>query len=339
MAHPPREVIQAVTVTEVCFMQSTTTGQPAARNGSVKVQRRRPWMRVALQWIRRTHLYAGLFMLPWAMLYGVTAFLFNHPRAFPDHPQRIWTRDDFAGTPLEYPTSAARDAEGVVAALNERLGHNGSRQSPLHLVDPDLATYTRDSISARVRGAGQEHAVLLDISSGTAVVQTAMQTESELPPFAARGLKIPGSLSERVRSGLPAAFKQHGLSGDDVGIAIGTTLVFPVEADERHWIAEYNVQTGSVTGHPAETAKAFSWRQFLIDLHRAHGYPSQDTARWFWAMAVDAMFVSMVFWSLSGLCMWWQIKSVRIPGAVVLASSLAASGWMAWSMLNAMSAF
>jgi hypothetical protein len=30
-------------------------------------------------WIRRIHLFSGLFMLPWVLLYGVTALLFNHP--------------------------------------------------------------------------------------------------------------------------------------------------------------------------------------------------------------------------------------------------------------------
>src|SRR5262245_21617562 len=45
---------------------------------------RRPWHRPAMHWVRRLHLFSGLIMLPWVLLYGVTAFLFNHPGAFPD---------------------------------------------------------------------------------------------------------------------------------------------------------------------------------------------------------------------------------------------------------------
>jgi hypothetical protein len=31
---------------------------------------------------RRTHLYSGLFFLPWFLLYGLSAAIFNHPRWF-----------------------------------------------------------------------------------------------------------------------------------------------------------------------------------------------------------------------------------------------------------------
>src|SRR5262245_33925407 len=62
---------------------------------------RRPWYRVAMHWVRRIHLYSGLFMFPWVMLYGITALLFNHPGAFPDRVQHVLTREDFVATPLE----------------------------------------------------------------------------------------------------------------------------------------------------------------------------------------------------------------------------------------------
>ena len=32
---------------------------------------------------RRTHLYAGLFLLPWVFLYGITGAMFNHQGLFP----------------------------------------------------------------------------------------------------------------------------------------------------------------------------------------------------------------------------------------------------------------
>ena len=37
--------------------------------------------RVTPRWnilVRRLHLYAGLFMLPWVFLYGITGAMFNH---------------------------------------------------------------------------------------------------------------------------------------------------------------------------------------------------------------------------------------------------------------------
>ncbi|HVJ88034.1 MAG TPA: hypothetical protein VM452_20385, partial [Caulifigura sp.] len=45
----------------------------------------RHWNRM-MRVVRRVHLYSGLFLFPWVMLYGVTALLFNHPGAMPDVP-------------------------------------------------------------------------------------------------------------------------------------------------------------------------------------------------------------------------------------------------------------
>ena len=36
-----------------------------------------------MRWIRRIHLYAGLLMFPWVLLYGFTALLFNHSTLLP----------------------------------------------------------------------------------------------------------------------------------------------------------------------------------------------------------------------------------------------------------------
>ena len=45
--------------------------------GSDGVQRRRPYA-VFMRWTRRVHMYAGLFMLPWVLMYGTSALFFNH---------------------------------------------------------------------------------------------------------------------------------------------------------------------------------------------------------------------------------------------------------------------
>ena len=37
------------------------------------------------------------------------------------------------------------------------------------------------------------------------------------------------------------------------------------------------------------------------------------------------MFVSMVFWGISGMLMWWQMKKLRGWGAVTLVLSLSAA--------------
>jgi hypothetical protein len=55
---------------------------------------------------------------------------------------------------------------------------------------------------------------------------------------------------------------------------------------------------------------------FLERFHRRRGYATGyrlDTA---WAVTVDAVIVAMMFWALSGLWMWWEMKVTRAFGAL-----------------------
>jgi hypothetical protein len=304
-----------------------------------KRSRRRLRSRAVMHWIRRIHLYSGLFMFPWVLLYGITGLLFNHPVLFPDRPQRILTRTDFDSTALEQLTNPASDAELVVAALNARPAPEGSEKIHLRLVRANESLYTRDVVVVRARGAGQEHSVMFDVPGGTALIRTTAQPEDQQAPFAVRGLKVSGSLGERIKTGLPEALRRLSLSADDAGISIGSNLVFYVEADGHTWRALYNVQTGAVTARPANVSPNLSVRQFLTDLHMSHGYPAHCTVRWLWAVLVDAMFASMVFWAISGLFMWWQIKAVRVAGAGLLIVSATVATLLAWGMYTEMSTF
>ena len=57
---------------------------------------------------------------------------------------------------------------------------------------------------------------------------------------------------------------------------------------------------------------------FLERFHRRRGYATGyrlDTA---WAVTVDAVIVAMVFWALSGLWMWWEMKVTRALGALAV---------------------
>ena len=55
---------------------------------------------------------------------------------------------------------------------------------------------------------------------------------------------------------------------------------------------------------------------FFERFHRRRGYATGyrlDTA---WAVTVDAVIVAMMFWALSGLWMWWEMKVTRAFGAL-----------------------
>ena len=60
----------------------------------------------------------------------------------------------------------------------------------------------------------------------------------------------------------------------------------------------------------------------LENLHRARGFQTGMAVRTGWAVVVDAVIVAIVFWCLSGLWLWWQLKTTRRIGAICALSGL-----------------
>jgi hypothetical protein len=46
-----------------------------------------------------------------------------------------------------------------------------------------------------------------------------------------------------------------------------------------------------------------------------------------WAVVVDVVIVAIVFWALSGLWMWWEMRVTRAWGAAFLLGGLAVFGF------------
>ena len=62
----------------------------------------------------------------------------------------------------------------------------------------------------------------------------------------------------------------------------------------------------------------FRANAFLERFHRRRGYATGYGLDTVWAIAVDLAIVGMVFWALSGLWMWWEMKSTRGLGTAAL---------------------
>jgi hypothetical protein len=287
-------------------------------------------------WVRRIHLYLGLFLLPWAILYGITAFLFNHPTAFSDLPITNYSADTIHGTPLETRPTATQQAEALVATWNE----NQKPASPYRLVGE--AKYGRDAAFATVKCEGQMLNILVDVKHGHGTIRSTPVVEKPatamapfMPSIGARKESRSEAkpinscpIRERFQASIPEILARTNFPMGEIKVTSVPDVVFNVEADGQTWTASHNAMTGSLTAKPAEAeGTAISTRRFLLRLHTAHGYPGEPNARWWWAIIVDAMAFTLVFWGLSGLIMWWQIKSTRLPGLIVLVlSGITASG-------------
>lgn len=72
--------------------------------------------------------------------------------------------------------------------------------------------------------------------------------------------------------------------------------------------------------------QAFSAPVFVNRAHFRHGYAQPFLASKIWAVVVDLAVVGMLFWVLSGLWMWWEIKPTRLTGAAFALAGVAIFG-------------
>lgn len=323
-----------------------TTGSAAASS-----LRRRPLFRRVMHIIRRTHLYTGLFLAPWAALYGITGLLFNHPTFLADNVTAAYTRDDLVGTSMENAPGPEEHARAVVAALNAQ--QKGG--TPWRFLDEMAQWGTRDSFIATVKADRRSFFVTFDPRTASGVIRetTPPSALREPAPFATgtvepprqRGMgmmgpmkKDPGgiaigdSIVERLKESIPALMERHGLPKGEVVVTAAPDVKFVIEGAGQLWTVTYNPLTTSVSGEPGTGHTDLSWRSFLLRMHLTRGYPGELSTKWVWALGVDAIGMALCFWSLSGLLMWWQIKATRKPGLLLLAGSGAAASALSIAM-------
>jgi len=337
---------------------STTISETDFATAAAPQPVRRPLGRRVMHVVRRAHLYFGLFLVPWAVLYGVSSFPFNHPTAFADQPAVTFGNSATAGTPFETRQTPLETAVQLVAQLNEKETAKEKDARICTLVRPEAAKYNREFAFATVKAKGEQISILFDVVQGggsirsrpeepvKAIEKAPFATGNFAPPSGPRSGKprgeapaFAGSLHERVRDSIPTVLERSGFKSGEITVTSVPDVVFFVESDGKLWKATYNSLTGSLGGQPADEVppEPISTRRFLTRLHSAHGYPSSVGARWGWALVVDVMAFVMVFWGVSGLFMWWQIKATRRIGFVVLLLSAAAATALGFGMYAAMS--
>ncbi len=76
-------------------------------------------------------------------------------------------------------------------------------------------------------------------------------------------------------------------------------------------------------GHLLIEKQNFAVQPFLERMHRRRGFGGSFVADNAWAVSVDMVVVAMIFWILSGLWMWWELKITRATGLAVALSGMA----------------
>lgn len=332
-------------MSEVNMLRTTDTPGEVMPTFAVKATPggTRPFSRRLLYGLRRTHMYLGLFLFPWALLYGITGFLFNHPTFFADALTVPYDRADLIGTALEAPPGPQQHAEAVVAALRERLP-----ASPHLVLAEGSAHYgTREFFVITARAGERSFFVTYDPQTAGGIIrETTQPGQTENAPFRVgiaepprqrgmgmmgpmkpnpHGIHLPDSIVSRLKAGIPQLLTKKGLPlPDEVMITTAPDIKFSLDFGGELWTAIYNPLTGAVSGVRGRASSELSLRSFLLRMHLSRGYPAEwmsKPIKFSWALGVDALSLALCFWGLSGLCMWWQIKAARRFGLLVLALS------------------
>jgi hypothetical protein len=320
-------------------------------------------------WIRRGHLYFGLFLFPWALLYGVTAFLFNHPMAFSDQKLITFVRADYDKGSTAALLTSAELANELIEKLNA-----AQKPAIAYQLGKGEIRFNREFAFATFKTDANSYNILLDLNNGSGTIReqsaprgSAGQERLEHAPFAVGEMIVPPGarrsspgprpagerrggapgaghagletlLKSQVEGAIPKICESAKIACKDVVVTSIPELSFPIRVGEEEWTAIYNPLNGSVSGRKATEAapSELSFRRFLLRLHTAHGYPSNGGVRWAWAVIVDVMAGIMCFWGISGILMWWQIKSTRLVGLATVSLGLIAAAGLGVGMHFAM---
>lgn len=292
----------------------------------------------AMRLVRRAHLYLGLYMTPWVFLYGVSAFLLNHPEVYSEKAVRLDPGLASGATGGGAPR-ADELAARVVEALNRAEaeapadGPGASPRAPYRLVEPARAEFNRE-LMATVRTADGNQLARIDMTDGTITLRPLATRTAPPSPFSPKpSVKLALRPFDPAVDGLTELLKARGVPAEASFLRLAPDLSFLMERDGEIWRTTYNGQNGVAVARPASfenPSPGFS--RFLILMHVAHTFPAKLGARWVWAVLVDLMFLSMVGWGVTGLLMWWQMKNLRRVGVFVLIASALTAAALAAGM-------
>lgn len=303
-------------------------------------------------------------MLPWVLLYGFTALLFNHPKFWSDSSSTSFTISPSDGVAVNFDggefarqlvDEANQVATGQELLLDPAVGTNFRFTAQVLRTIEDKDSRISISIDANHNtGTGRKTTTEPKTQSDQGLAEPSLRTK--LP------VHVPFELESQLRLALADIIREQG--GDPSNLQFRSLPAFefdalvdgnrnrirftpqvdrgrglgriapnrpvqatpPTDADSAIASVSPALQVSGFLSIVGENPRDLSLRSQLLRLHTAHGYPSEIGSRWVWAIAVDAMFASMCFWGISGVVMWWQIKRTRFWGAVcLLASALVAS--------------
>lgn len=273
-------------------------------------------------------------MFPFVLLYGFSGWFFNHPGYFRDGVATSFKADQVAGGKLAGLPTAAEIAESVVGEMN---GDSKANDGPEVSLTSDKTPRFTSFYSYSVRTEEANHVITINPTDGSGEVKTTPvegsdeqpKEELENPIDDFRSAELKSNPVELVRDSVPGLLADLGLpSGEASRGRRSPSVIFSVEAEGVPCLVMYSLSSGAIASVRQDSRSELDFQDVLKRMHLSRTYSPQFDTRWIWAVVVDIMFVSMVFWGISGLFMWWQVKRTRVLGGIVLVASVIFSALM-----------
>ena len=280
------------------------------------------------KFIRRSHMYSGLALVPWVLLYGWTAVLFNHGSWMSPWERSRISEVELIGAGWDVPDSRSV-AEAAIQQVRARME---SGETALSLVEGSIRTVGSFQIEG-VRG-DKRFRIRASADGGGAFLDSVplVEDDDELPAWLeaaqANGIDLDVEPDDTL---LDAARAAMGPGPERSSIRIRRRPRVECLVRDRSG-AEYQL---SVPFEPNADVRlehasgSTALRSKLLRLHFQHGDPGTNGPRALWFLIVDFMGFAMLIWGLSGLVMWWAIKKTRRVGAVALGLGVGTMGVLA----------
>lgn len=284
---------------------------------------RRLWTKTMI-FIRRVHLYAGLLMLPWVLLYGITGAMFNHQELFPHVGIQTVPASVLAETPMKDFPSPEEFAQQIVTALQAASG-----ERDIDLSERPRAEYSND-VMFEVFADGDRHVVQIDpVGRDAKVVSFPENAEVPEPVFKdLNHIRLKPNPHDAAQQSARAVLKEAGIAGGTPTPFAWSKLNFLANVKGEPVRVTYVLKDGHVDVTKYQGEDGMNPREFFLRLHTSHGQSPHWNQRSVWSLFVDTMAISMVAWGLSGLLMWWQIKRTRVIGGILMLLSIATATFM-----------
>jgi hypothetical protein len=279
-----------------------------------------------MRFVRRLHMYLGLLLFPWILLFGISGLLFNHPHVGRDitsqrvsaEQLRAWT--GFTGW------KPADVAESVLVRIREQ----GLGNYELEDGSPRFHGFT---LFASPSADGGKHALILNVEKAWGgVARFAGQERGETLPLDGvqlQGLPYSVAALEAQMQGVSRALANEGMGPLTAHPKVHPELRFVLrDASARRLLVACDLASGTLHVRDAARAPRQPFVELLAQLHTQHHFPMQFGPTFLWALFADLTGLTLVLWALTGLAMWWQMKPSRVMGSLAVAVALGLASWV-----------